>query len=205
MAWDHRIVLGFYQTYLPVPSKLAYYAIYFFAGVGLKLQPHLQASLMRWRSAFALVSVAAFVVLLPLIHARPEPGFSKADHARLAIALAVFGVSTTLAIFGFFLARSKPARPWVLSVAEASLWIYLMHMPAVGLMQIDLGNWAGSRVLKYGLVWGMAMVWTMLTYEGLVRKTWLGRLLHGERQLAQRGFSMTMLRAIMPTSRSKAA
>jgi glucans biosynthesis protein C len=205
LAWDNRIVLGFYQTYFPVPSKLAYYAIYFFAGVGLKRLPHWQISLRRWSPNFGLAAIAAFTCLLPLIHARPEPGFDKAEHVMLAIALASFGVSTTLAIFGFFLTRSKPAHPWVIGVAEASLWIYMMHLPAVGLMQIDLGTWTGATALKFALVWGMAMIWTLLTYEGLVRKTWLGRLLHGERQLVQRGFSMTTLRAMLVTSRSKAA
>lgn len=205
MTWDHRVVLGFYQTYLPVSSKLLYYAIYFFAGVSLKQLPNFQARLKAYCLGFGLMAGAAFVFLLLLIHARPEPGFTKADDALLGIALAVFGVSTTLAIFGFFLRRSQPARPWVLSLAEASLWIYVMHLPAVGLVQIDLADWAGPTVVKYALVWLGALVWTLLTYEGLVRKTWLGRVLHGDRNLAQRGFSMTILRAMFDTSRSKAA
>ena len=65
--------------------------------------------------------------------------------------------------------------------------------------------WEGPTVVKYLLTWLAAMVWTLLTYEGFVRKTWLGRLLHGERKLAQRGFSTTTLRTMFKTSRSKAA
>ena len=205
LTFDSRIVLGFYQTYLPVPSKLAYYAIYFFAGLALKNLPHVQSGIWRRSGTFGLLAVTAFGVLLPLIHRQSDPGFTQAENIYLGIALAVFGVSTTMAIFGFFLGRTRPARSWVLGLSEASLWIYMMHLPAVGLVQIDLANWSGPTVVKFALVWTAAVIWTLLTYEGLVRKTWLGRLLHGERQLAQRGFSMTILRAMLVTSRSKAA
>lgn len=205
LTWDHRIVLGFYQTYLPVPSKLAYYAIYFSAGVALKSLPALQRGIQRWSAAFGLVAAGAFGILLSLIHRTDDPGFSQMENLYLGSALAVFGVSTTLAIFGFFLGRTQPARTWVLGLSEASLWIYVMHLPAVGLAQIDLAAWNGSTVVKFALVWALALAWTLLTYEGLVRKTWLGRLLHGERHLAQRGFSMTILRAMLVTSRSRAA
>jgi glucans biosynthesis protein C len=205
LAWDNRIVLGFYQTFHPILSKLLYYAIYFFAGVTLKQLPRAQAGVRRWSGSLGLVAAMTFAVLLPLIHARPRPGFSRVEHIMLASALAIFAVSTTLGIFGAFLKREKPAQPWVIAVAEASLWIYLMHMPTVGLVHIDLADWAAPAVLKYGIVWAMALVWTLLTYAAVVRKTWLGRLLHGERRLPQRDFSMTMLRAMFATSRSRAA
>jgi peptidoglycan/LPS O-acetylase OafA/YrhL len=205
LSWDRRVVLGFYQTYLPVPSKLAYYAIYFSAGIALKHLPALQSAVQRWSGTCSLIAAAAFGVLLPLIHGQDNPAFSLTDRVCLGVALAAFGVSTTLSIFGFFLGRSRPAQPWVLGLSEASLWIYVMHLPAVGLAQIDLAAWGGPTVVKFALVWTTAVVWTLLTYEGLVRNTWLGHLLHGERQLAQRGFSMTILRAMLVTSRSKAA
>lgn len=205
LTWDNRIVLGFHQTFHPVLSKLLYYAIYFFAGFTLKSLPQLQAVVRQLSGSFCLVAIGTFALLLPLIHARPTPGSAGFDRLLLGVCLAVFGVSTTLAIFGTFLKRERPARPWVLWVAQASLWTYVMHLPAVGLVQIDLAGWQGPTPVKYALVWSLAVLWTLLTYEGLVRKSWLGWLLHGERRAGQRDFSMATLRAMFTTSRSKAA
>ena len=205
LTWDNRIVLGFYQTFHPILSKLLYYGIYFSAGLALKSLPALQEGAKRHYARFGLVAAATFCVVLPLIHARSQPGFSDVERAGLGLVLAVFGTCTSLAIFGFFLTRQRPAGPWVLGISEASLWIYIMHMPTVGLVHIDLATWQGPTALKYLLTWLAAMVWTLLTYEGFVRSTWLGKLLHGERRLAQRGFSITTLRTMFSTSRSRAA
>jgi glucans biosynthesis protein C len=205
LTWDNRIVLGFYQTFHPVLSKLLYYGIYFCAGLALKSLPVLQEGAKRHFARFGLTAAGTFCVVLPLIHARSQTGLGSVERAALGLALAVFGVCTSLAIFGFFLTRQRPARPWVLAISEASLWIYIMHMPTVGLVHIDLATWQGPTVVKYLLTWLAAMVWTLLTYEGFVRKTWLGKLLHGERKLAQRGFSITTLRTMLSTSRSRAA
>ena len=205
LTWDSRIVLGFYQTFHPILSKLLYYSIYFSAGLALKSLPALQEGAKRHYSRFLVSAVVSFCVVLPLIHARSQPGFGGVGRAGLGLAMAIFGTSASLGIFGFFLTRLRPARPWVLGIAEASLWIYIMHMPTVGLVHIDLATWQGATVVKYVLTWLAAMVWTLLTYEGLVRTTWLGKLLHGERKLAQRGFSSTTLRTMFKTSRSRAA
>jgi glucans biosynthesis protein C len=206
LAWDPRIVLGVYQTILPVPSKLIYYSLYFVTGIVLHGSVRLQDLLMRRAKWFIPIALLAFWIAYPPIAVRLKPGFSEVDRALLAMGLVLFAIFTALAFFGTFLARRGPAHPWALRLAEASLWIYLVHMPTVGLLHVDLGAWSGAAGLKFVVVWATSVALSWLTFESLVRTTWVGRLLHGERRLAQRPvLSITTLRTMLKISRSRAA
>jgi peptidoglycan/LPS O-acetylase OafA/YrhL len=64
-------------------------------------------------------------------------------------------------------------------LAAASFWIYLVHHPILGLVQLDL-KWlvpGANPVAKTAAAFLIASGFSLLSYEGLVRRTALGRLL----------------------------
>jgi hypothetical protein len=66
-------------------------------------------------------------------------------------------------------------------LADSSYWIYLMHMPVLGLIQGDLFLVRGHALWKAPLVLAGTLAVGFASYQSLVRHTALGAALHGRR------------------------
>ena len=66
-------------------------------------------------------------------------------------------------------------------VADSSYWIYLLHLPLVAFLQVWMGAWNWPALVKVPLLLGIAFVILFATYHYLVRSTFLGQLLNGQR------------------------
>src|SRR5205085_8169565 len=73
--------------------------------------------------------------------------------------------------------------PWRRYLSDAPYWIYLLHLPLVFGLQAAVQDWPLSWALKFPLVLGVAMLLLLLSYDGLVRSTWVGSWLNGRRHL----------------------
>ena len=96
--------------------------------------------------------------------------------AAWCMALGIIGLANRA---GKRLAGHPQLRERIRYVAEASFWIYLMHHPLVGLIQIDL-KWllpTLSPFAKACLATSIALVWSLASYEWLLRTSKLGRLI----------------------------
>ena len=106
LYWDPRIVLGFHQTFVPVVSKLLYYAVFYFTGGLLHAN---QRSLMlraRYGKLYVLVATAAFVLILPLIREHVTAELTGPRRLLLASLVAAFGWLMAYGLFeSFLLAR----------------------------------------------------------------------------------------------------
>ena len=66
-------------------------------------------------------------------------------------------------------------------VADASYWIYILHLPLVMLAQVWVQDWSGPWWAKLaGVSFGVFGV-CLLTYELLVRHSFMGKWLNGRR------------------------
>lgn len=139
-----------------------------------------------------------------LLHALAALGFTSACMAMVgstmssaelsgwrrtgyALGYGVAGWCWTVAIIGAaqrFL--SRPA-PWRRYLADASYWIYLVHLPLVFGLQAEAQDWPLPWVLKFPLVLAIAMLLLLLSYHVLVRSTWVGAWLNGRRYVSQGG------------------
>ena len=181
LYWDPRIVLGFYQTFLPVPSKLAYYAVYFFVGAMLDRHHetfHLHA---RFGRTYLLVAGLLFAAALPLIHEQTTEALSGLRLALLASLLALFAWCATFGLIAIFLRTRRGSNAATRYLAEASFWIYLIHLPIVVLAQITFAQLPIPAVGKFLLAGTTATVMALMTYRVFVRHTWLGEFLDGHR------------------------
>ncbi|MBL8324382.1 MAG: acyltransferase family protein [Rubrivivax sp.] len=86
------------------------------------------------------------------------------------------------ALIGGFL-RWLPRQNAVLAfVAASSYWMYLIHLPIVGLTSLVIREWPQGAALKMVLNIVVTSAACLATYQWLVRPTVLGTLLNGKRR-----------------------
>jgi glucans biosynthesis protein C len=86
-----------------------------------------------------------------------------------------------LGFIGVFLRfRRTPSHGWRY-VADASYWIYLVHLPLVVWLQIVVARWPLPWTVKFPLVLGVAVPLLFVSYHYLVRFTFIGMQLNGRK------------------------
>ncbi|MBX9616694.1 MAG: acyltransferase family protein [Caulobacteraceae bacterium] len=114
----------------------------------------------------------------PVIAPMGEPTADKAVAAWVT-ALAVY--SSAFAAMGLclrFLSGHSVIRRYL---ADASYWVYILHLPLVMLAQVWVQDWAGPWWLKLGGVSLGVFAVCLITYELLIRHTFMGTWLNGRR------------------------
>ena len=177
---DARIVLGFYQTFIPVGSKLAYYAIYFLVGTSLwrhRDSLHVHA---RHGKTYLFLATMTFLAVLPQIHQHLREPLVGARLALLAGLLALFASLTSYGLFAVSLNTRCGDNATMKFLAEASFWVYIIHLPFVGLAQVAVAQTALPALAKFLLVGSIGVFLSLTTYHAFVRKRWLGAFLEGQ-------------------------
>jgi peptidoglycan/LPS O-acetylase OafA/YrhL len=168
-----------HNSFFPSPIRLVYYSIFFAFGVGLhRIRSGLDVLATRgwWLLLGAVPTFAVRAWLLPLDWKTP---FGEGG----AMLLETTGALTTwLSLFGLLgVYRNHFGQPsrMIRTLAEASFWIYLAHLPIVGLIQMDLFDAPIPTVAKFGLTWSLTLGLGLGSYLILVRGSRLGRFLNG--------------------------
>jgi glucan biosynthesis protein C len=137
----------------------------------------------RWllNSVLAVVLIAASFFLAVIISRRPpQIGY---DPVRLAgaicYALAIW--TTTFAAIGLalrFLSGFSPVRRYL---ADASYWLYLIHLPILMALQVAVSNLDWPWPIKFGGILLVALPLMFASYQLLVRYSFIGAVLNGRR------------------------
>lgn len=177
--FDTRIVLGFYQVFVPALSKLIYYAIYFFVGASLyghreSLQLH-----ARFGKRYLFVAAILFATMLPMIHEHTNVAMTGVRLALLASLLAMFAWFATFGLIAIFLRINYGECPVTQYLAQASFWIYLIHLPFVALAQIAIAQLPIPAFAKFLLAGMTGLALALMTYHVFVRDRWIGNFLKG--------------------------
>ncbi len=77
-----------------------------------------------------------------------------------------------------FLNNHSPARRYI---ADASYWIYLVHLPLIMALQVALSQLAWPWPLKFACILGVAFPLMLASYQLFVRHTFIGAILNGRR------------------------
>jgi glucan biosynthesis protein C len=67
-------------------------------------------------------------------------------------------------------------------LADASYWIYLVHLPLLILLQAFVSQLAWPWFVKFPLILAVAFALMLASYAWLVRGTWIGVVLNGKRK-----------------------
>ena len=168
--------------FVPVARIVIAYTIPFFFGWLLYRNRDLLDTFRRhaWtQTILALAILGAWMMFVAPVQNRPEYWHwvkpLRASAGALILWLLVFGLT------GLFLRYCSRERPFARYLADASYWMYLMHMPVVMVFQMALAPLAWPAAVKVPIVVALAFPTLALSYDVLVRATWMGALLNGRR------------------------
>lgn len=142
--------------------------------------------LATWRKQWPLhlaVAVVATIVCLAIAGLTPtfvpmKPGAKTLGYA-ISYGLAIW--CWCFAVIGIAMRYLSNENSTVRYVADASYWIYLVHLPVVAAFQIVVGHWPLHWTIKFPLVMIASLIVLFGTYRYLVRGSFIGAILNGRR------------------------
>lgn len=96
--------------------------------------------------------------------------------------MALAGWTWTFALIGLsvrFLHRESPVMRYV---ADASYWSYLLHLPVVLAIGLALADAGLPIIVKLLITWAACAAVLLVSYDLVVRSTWIGKWLNGHRR-----------------------
>lgn len=194
------VSVGLFQVTAPHPAPeqlkphwwaLLFYGLFFFVGGLMRHQNNTLVNWQRYKFLLLMVSVAVFVYFFDTLPEVIVPqmamlmgvvGNMSWSHYPVALAEAVVGVYMTL--FCLLLGQkwlnrsNRQLKLW----ADASYWIYLIHLPILFMVQFILLDSDLSIWLQFVVSCVATLALAMVSYLLLVRWTPLGWLLNGRKQ-----------------------
>ncbi|MGC1276277.1 MAG: acyltransferase [Planctomycetaceae bacterium] len=175
-----EVVLGFQHGWLPAPAKFAHSAIFLMFGILFALSGR-TVELTRNAAPLSLLAAGGiFVVLLPRIHETLDTGRVNQLDPVLGLLLALFAVTATLGHIGAGLRWLDRPNPMLARLAAVSFWVYLVHHPVLGGLQILARPLPLPPAVKFVVIFAATMAVCLVSYRRLVEGRVAQRLLDGE-------------------------
>ncbi|ANP46993.1 acyltransferase family protein [Candidatus Viadribacter manganicus] len=170
---------------VPNTAALVAYGAAFTFGWLLQRQPQI---LEGWGERWALyvgpaIGATATALMLaggagPVVEVL-EPSLKTVGFAAL------YGFASwtwTIAIIGFAVRHVSGHSPARRYLADASYWIYIVHLPILITLQTLVAPYDGPWFVKYPLIVAMAFAIMLASYQWFVRYSFIGAILNGKRQ-----------------------
>ena len=172
---------------IPLPHVLLYYLLFFFFGVFyFDCDDRTSQVGGSWRWSLPLTMLVIFPLALEFAHG--TLGFRDAwlpsQHHRLASVFlqSIFAWGMCFGSMGLFRALLTRENHTIRYLSDSSYWLYLAHLPLCIAGQAVISQWPLPVWVKLPLFSLVLTAFLLLTYQFLVRYTWIGRLLNGPRQ-----------------------
>lgn len=168
---------------VPNPQALIAFGIAFLLGVLIRRNSDvLLAAIRRAWAVWTLLALVLGTVCL-LLAGGPVPNLLVPPVQSLLnaaiYALAVYAAAFAgLALALRFLSGHRPAFRYL---ADASYWIYLVHLPIVMALQVLVHDLAWPWPVKVAFIVLATAAITLATYELLIRHSFMGRFLNGRK------------------------
>ena len=173
-------ILGFVPN---VPSLLAFGGAFLVGWFIHREQDCLRALATDW-TLYLAAALLATVAALYIVGITPRFGpIALTDVERIAYAGAYTVASWCWSFAGIGMAvrfLDAPNARWRY-LAEASYWMYLIHLPVVSLLQAWMLRWPLHWAIKISLVLAITGALLLLTYHYCVRASFLGKFLNGRK------------------------
>jgi peptidoglycan/LPS O-acetylase OafA/YrhL len=158
---------------LPKPHVLAFYACFFFFGVATFAQEGMATRLGRhWK---LLLPASAVLLVAGLV--------TMNDRLLATVLQPAYAWTMSLGMIGLFCRLFPHPRPAVSWLADASYWMYLIHVPLVLAAQLLVRQWPLPAGVKFLIILAGVTAILLVSYRWCVRYTAIGTLLNGPRVL----------------------
>jgi surface polysaccharide O-acyltransferase-like enzyme len=160
---------------IPQPHLLLYYGIFFAFGALYFDCKDDDGRLGRWW--FVSLPLAIFIALPVGI----ATTFVSPDRSASLIVQTIYVWAMTFGMIGLFRKFMNSESKTMRYVSDSSYWLYVAHLPLVIWLQGLVRDWPMSPFVKFALICIVSTGLLLVSYQTLVRYTWLGRLLNGPR------------------------
>jgi len=169
------------DSFLPPLRILAAYGVFFVFGWLLYSQRALLSSFPRRAWGNFCVGGLFFALYVVCIGQAIALGPILTLHVLAKSSLALATWFLIYAFLGLFLRYLERPLPLARYMADASYWMYLVHLPLTIVLPVLLRTLPFPTAVKYGLVLAITTSVTIATYHYWVRATIIGEVLNGRR------------------------
>jgi glucan biosynthesis protein C len=165
------------------PTVVAAYAIFFGFGWLLWQAKDLLPRFQRHADIHVLLAllIAPLNIFFGSRNFRSLPRYDGEAHAIVALTTSLICWLLIFGLMGLAQRYMNRNSGRVRYLADASYWMYLVHLPIVLWLQIALAGWNAPASLKFLIVVMGTTAITLVTYELFVRYTYIGSVLNGFR------------------------
>ncbi len=175
---------------IPWPPQLIYYGVFFGFGALCYGRGEMgQIGGCRWQACF-IFSIPALLLAMHWIALR-NAAFRAGWNGNQSEIVWYHLLTNLCQIFyvwlmifgfiGFFREYFSKENKRVRYISDASYWIYIMHMPLIVILQFWVSKWPYPSMVKFLFICILTVGVLLLTYEYIIRYTWVGTLLNGKR------------------------
>ena len=179
-------------------TDILYGGLFFAYGYGLYGRRELIGRLKRPGVLIGLWTMAALAFLAHLAFSEAQleavdEGMAESLWLVATIFYGAVAALTSIGLIGLFERLLAAPRDWIRWVADASYWIYIIHLPVIAFItfwfaHLDRRGWQDSGIgtgfgaeVKFLLACAVTTAIGLLSYRYMVRYTLLGTMLNGHR------------------------
>jgi peptidoglycan/LPS O-acetylase OafA/YrhL len=169
---------------IPNASALIIYGLAFGFGWLINRQPQILNGWGAHWGVYVGPAIGATAVCLGIGGVTPVLTPAAQDLTTLGFALlyAFASWAWTIAIIGFAVRHLSGHSPALRYLADASYWIYLVHLPLIMALHTLFAPYAWPWFAKYPLILAIAFVIMLASYQWFVRYSFIGAILNGKKE-----------------------
>ena len=169
------------DSFLPPLRILVAYGVFFLFGWFLYHRRMLLPTFSQRAWGTFFVGVSFFGLYVFCVGRAFTTGPTVGIHILAMVSLAAAMWFFIYGFLGLFLRYLEKPIPLARYMADASYWMYLVHLPCTIVLPVFLSNLPLPTFVKFSAVLGTTTFLTVVTYHYWVRATVIGKVLNGRR------------------------
>jgi glucan biosynthesis protein C len=169
------------DSFLPPLRILAAYGVFFLFGWFLYNRRMLLPTFRQRAWGTCAVGVMCFGLYVFCLGQAFTTGPTVGIHILAMVSLAAATWCFIYGLLGLFLRYLEKPIPLARYMADASYWMYLVHLPCTIVLPALLSTLPLPTFVKFSAVLGITTLFTIVTYHYWVRATMIGHVLNGRR------------------------
>ena len=140
---DSDTMLRVDNAIIPNAFRLLHYAYFFTAGGWISKTRDPKGRFIPYSTSYLVLSFVLFAAMSPLLIRHAAAPLQGGERIVFCLLASLFPWLTVFGALGVFLRVLNSRGTAMRYLAESSFWVYLAHLPIIGLMQVVLLSWDG--------------------------------------------------------------